>query len=592
MRITDMDKQLYKLLDKYSDAPDSPRGKALEKIIASSENAEMIIPVLGMQGMGKSTLINAVLGESILPSAADETTCVPVEVKYGEEEYAEVHFTEKTDVTIIHTSDELSEYVDNNYNPGNTKKVSRIVLFRRCELLRSGMVIVDLPGVGSMTQENADTTNRYIQNLCTAIFVIPTNPTIRKIETIFIKSVWSQFSKAVFVQNDWDESRREIKEAVEFNSAALRNIARELNTPFDGKITVVNAYNALSGRLKHDDEMVESSNINSLIKQIKELADCWDSSLESDVRSRIHYFIAYAKAEIDRRIQQIDMDEQALEEQLQAEYEEYRKANREFKKKIEELKEWVLDQKASCQNALFRKAEIHVGNISAQMTHGIENGVYDGPSLTEMFRHIQENESADFGNDCFDVLMDFKFALEEKMEGLGELVPENKTLNITIQDVNLDKKFKFEQFFTPVGSVGGGVGGVFAATGIGAAIGGPVGAVVGGIVGLCCSLAGGFLGKLFQTGVEDAREQQAKKAVEPQIKEVEKAYRKCVSEKIDQMTENILNELDEMVKKGKEEENRLLERSIECEKSDNTRDELESDRDQLEEMEKKLCLQM
>ena len=102
--------QLVDVLNKYSEEPNKV-GTVLRQAINNSENKEMIVPVLGMQGLGKSTLINALLRENILPSEVDETTCVPVEVKYGEEEKAEVHFENKSDITIVHTQAELAERV-------------------------------------------------------------------------------------------------------------------------------------------------------------------------------------------------------------------------------------------------------------------------------------------------------------------------------------------------------------------------------------------------------------------------------------------------------------------------------------------------
>ena len=180
------DQKLEDFLNRYSDVQESI-GTNLRRIIRNLDNSEVIIPVLGMQGMGKSTLINGLLKENILPNDADETTCVPVEVKFGTEECAKVHFFDSENIIVLHTREELNDYVDNNYNPANEKHVSFIELFRGNDMLKNGMVIVDLPGVGSLTKENENTTKRYVENLCSAIFVIPTVPTIRNKEYLFIK---------------------------------------------------------------------------------------------------------------------------------------------------------------------------------------------------------------------------------------------------------------------------------------------------------------------------------------------------------------------------------------------------------------------
>lgn len=97
-----VDDKLVEILDRYS-VPGQEVGASLKEAVLRSDNKELIIPVLGMQGMGKSTLINAILKEDIMPSEADETTCVPVEVKYGETEQAEVYFSSDTSTKIVHT---------------------------------------------------------------------------------------------------------------------------------------------------------------------------------------------------------------------------------------------------------------------------------------------------------------------------------------------------------------------------------------------------------------------------------------------------------------------------------------------------------
>ena len=89
---------------------------------------EILVPVLGIQGAGKSSFLNSILmDENVLPTDVDETTCVPVEVHYGENVHeAEVYFLGKPKQTI--KIEELEKYVHNDYNTANEMGVTKIIL--------------------------------------------------------------------------------------------------------------------------------------------------------------------------------------------------------------------------------------------------------------------------------------------------------------------------------------------------------------------------------------------------------------------------------------------------------------------------------
>lgn len=337
------DKKLVDFLDRYSDTQESV-GTNLLNVIKNSENSEVIIPVLGMQGMGKSTLINGLLEDNILPNDAEETTCVPVEVKFGENECAKVHFFDKSNVIIIHTREELNEYVDNNYNPANEKRVANIELFRNNSLLRNGMVIVDLPGVGSLTKENEKTTKRYVENMCSAIFVIPTVPTIRNKEALFIKSLWSQFSRAIFVQNDWGETHEEIKESLDFNNKVLSRIANELHNPYNNEIIIVNAYDAVYGALNKNQAMIQSSNIKALYDKLIQLSSKWEIERESFLTARTKMCIESAKCVILKRISDIGKSKEEKDKEDKKTIDAFIQGTNEIRNKINSLKKYLNDQ--------------------------------------------------------------------------------------------------------------------------------------------------------------------------------------------------------------------------------------------------------
>lgn len=549
-----LDKKLVDFLDRYSDTQESV-GTNLLHIIKNMDNAEVIIPVLGMQGMGKSTLINGLLKENILPNDADETTCVPVEVKFGTKECAIVHFFDKSNTITVHTREELNEYVDNNYNPANEKRVARIELFRNNEMLKNSMVIVDLPGVGSLTKENENTTKRYVENLCSAIFVIPTVPTIRNKESLFIKSLWSQFSKAIFVQNDWGETKDEIRESMDFNNKVLRNIAEELHNPYDNDIVLVNAYNAIAGSLSNDVALVNSSNIRTLYDKIMQLSSNWEKERENVIFTRLKLCIEFAKGIILKRLSDIGKSKEQIKLENDKKISEFNQGTIELLNKINALKSYLREQEDEIYFIAKAKSKECSKKIRAAIYKVIDSGVYDGEYLSSAFADIQEEETKDFMNEIIDLFMNIKFEVESRFDEIQQIEFENE-INIHSVEYSSDSSTKWEKGFQLAANIGGGVVGVlgagagaaaiYSALGI-AAASGPAGWVVAG-VGLAIYGVFSLLGWRVKKYVQSDRADKAKRQISEKIDEIELSLMKIIPEKYADFSLSCNETLDNILK--------------------------------------------
>lgn len=549
-----LDKKLVDFLDRYSDTQESV-GTNLLHIIKNMDNAEVIIPVLGMQGMGKSTLINGLLKENILPNDADETTCVPVEVKFGTKECAIVHFFDKSNTITVHTREELNEYVDNNYNPANEKRVARIELFRNNEMLKNGMVIVDLPGVGSLTKENENTTKRYVENLCSAIFVIPTVPTIRNKESLFIKSLWSQFSKAIFVQNDWGETKDEIRESMDFNNKVLRNIAEELHNPYDNDIVLVNAYNAIAGSLSNDVALVNSSNIRTLYDKIMQLSSNWEKERENVIFTRLKLCIEFVKGIILKRLSDIGKSKEQIKLENDKKISEFNQGTIELLNKINALKSYLREQEDEIYFIAKAKSKECSKKIRAAIYKVIDSGVYDGEYLSSAFADIQEEETKDFMNEIIDLFMNIKFEVESRFDEIQQIEFENE-INIHSVEYSSDSSTKWERGFQLAANIGGGVVGVlgagagaaaiYSALGI-AAASGPAGWVVAG-VGLAIYGVFSLLGWRVKKYVQSDRADKAKRQISEKIDEIELSLMKIIPEKYADFSLSCNETLDNILK--------------------------------------------
>ena len=561
------DSRLVQTLNVYTEPRDGeenkiPAGTALQNMFRNLQSNQMIVPVLGMQGMGKSTLINSILGKNILPNDADETTCVPVEVCYGETEYAEVFFKHRKTTEVVHTREELNSFVDNNENPANEKQVSKIVLHDNLPLLKNGMVIVDLPGVGSLTAENAETTNNYIKNLCTAIFVIPTTPTIRKQEVIFIKSVWSQFPTAIFVQNHWDESQRELQESVEYNTIILKKIAKELNTSYDGNIIVVNAYNALTGALQHDNEKVSKANLLALTSELDRFSDTWEKSMYQNMYGRLYYEIQNVQEIIKKRLHELDLSEEQIQQEREETLNQFKEQTKEIRRKIRDVEEYLDDAESNVKKLAKQKSEECASGIRKEVFRLIDSGITDGSQLSDAFRNFQEEYVPDALNGMFDEFQTIKFDLEEKLEELEAIQLENTMHSNTINFNNGDA-FKFEKAFAPAGAILGGIGGYVAM----GAIAGPIGVVVG----LTITIVGSIIGTISKKMTTANRAEKTKNEIAPSIDEIQSSVYNTIINEFSQIRTNISDILSQL-KDARREQQSQLEEKIYSVDAENTED--------------------
>ena len=555
-RDLNLDDSLVSVLDRYAEAS-APTGTLLRNALRNLQNGEMIVPVLGMQGMGKSTMINAILKENILPNDTDETTCVPVEVKYGEQEFAEAFFINSQNKEILHTREELNVFVDNNYNPANKKGVSRIVLYRKNELLKSGLVIVDLPGVGSLTKENETTTKRYVENLCTAIFVIPTVPTIRKMEALFIKAVWSQFTDAIFVQNNWSHPDREIEESVDWNTKKLKEIAREINNSFDESILVVNAYDGIKGALTHNQAMVDSSGINALLSKIVQLSENWQDDKQNAFENRIKLALLSTKQEICKRIENLDKTEEEIQNQKAAEYKKYCDETNRIKSLISEIKRYLEDKQDEIFVFSSKESEACAGRIRAQIFHLIDKGNVDGQRLSKAFEDIQNDEFEKTFEVLSSKLAEIKVDLEARLENLKDALSVDSN-NMESACFSKPKSFKFEKGIAFAFDLAGGIGGVVYAGPVAAALLGsnPAGWAIAAI-GLGIAAIASLTGHGIKKIVANNRASETKKEISPVIDKLECSLKNKIRDSYNDMKNNVEKSLGDILRQRSQEENSL-----------------------------------
>ena len=176
--------------------------------------------VLGQFKRGKSTFINSLLGDKVLPTSVVPLTSIVTLLKYGEEEVVEVLFNDGKKTTI--SRKQLEEYVTERGNPSNEKKVKHVEVSYPSGYLKDGVFIIDTPGVGSTFENNTEMTYNYLPRVDAALFLLAVDPPISQSEIAFLADVKDYVEKIFFVQNKIDYmNEEESKESMAFSKEVI-----------------------------------------------------------------------------------------------------------------------------------------------------------------------------------------------------------------------------------------------------------------------------------------------------------------------------------------------------------------------------------
>jgi hypothetical protein len=128
------------------------------------------LAVVGPFSRGKSSLMNAILGFDVLPTGILPHTSVITTVSYGPEELVLV-CCEGWSLPQKIQLDQLAEYVTENGNLGNQRRVTLAEIKLPGDILRHVLYFIDTPGLGSAIIANTETTERFLPEIDAAIFV-------------------------------------------------------------------------------------------------------------------------------------------------------------------------------------------------------------------------------------------------------------------------------------------------------------------------------------------------------------------------------------------------------------------------------------
>ena len=181
------------------------------ELAARVSEGRFYLACIGQFKRGKSTLINALIGEPVLPVGFIPVTAVPTVIRYGAHKKARIQFRDGKWQEI--DASDLNQYVSEEHNPENTKGVGGAEVFVPKALLSTGMCFVDTPGLGSVFTGNTAATQAFIPHIDAALVVVGADPPLAGEELALVEAVGRQVQNLILVLNKADRATEAEKAA-------------------------------------------------------------------------------------------------------------------------------------------------------------------------------------------------------------------------------------------------------------------------------------------------------------------------------------------------------------------------------------------
>ena len=283
-------------------------------LLIDTLNEPPLIAVIGQFSSGKSTFLNALLGQDILPSGLTPVTAKAVRLKFAKMPLLSVKFINGSE-SLLASSDltELNKLGE---------QVSGMTLYAPSEILKE-INFIDTPGLNSLRDADTKETKNTLKKVSGAIWLSLANNAAKASELESIKEILKANDlKAICLINQKDKLSEEELES-------LLKHARQTYGELFEDIIAISSKQALLG-ITNNNSLLEASNFNETLKAIKE---CFlDKSFkENFIKARAKKIVKLLTNEQEKHLEIYDnarfiLDEfsGSLDERLEAIKEEFK----------------------------------------------------------------------------------------------------------------------------------------------------------------------------------------------------------------------------------------------------------------------------
>jgi tRNA U34 5-carboxymethylaminomethyl modifying GTPase MnmE/TrmE len=346
------------------------------------------ILVVGEFKRGKSTFLNALLGQKVLPAKAAPCTAIVTVIRYGDQPGARVVFDDGRPDEVLSFDDFKQRYeltvddaTEQTIVTDRFAKIDHAVMSYPLELCHHRVELIDSPGLG----EHATRTKRtvgYLAHADAIIMVLDATMLLSEDELHFLTSVLLPrgLRNIFFVVNKWnmvtypDKDPDEVERDVRDLDARLRQHLTQFVTVsgrdlHHERIFRINALGALNGRLRHQPPAdVAATNVPVLEQSLQKFlienrARVRNENVLSNartVRDDISRFIATQLALAGKSLAQIEAEQRLIQPKLE-----------QLRSIREHIMKYLRDQAEILQSRLITSLTAHMNKMKEDLPQDV-----------------------------------------------------------------------------------------------------------------------------------------------------------------------------------------------------------------------------
>ncbi|MDD3324346.1 MAG: dynamin family protein [Sulfurospirillaceae bacterium] len=230
--------------------------EALNRLKMRAEEP-MKVAIVGQFSSGKSTFLNALLAQKILPTGITPVTSKVNYIRYADEIKIRIRYKDGRDEYRDISS--INRFTDQR---GEVEDIAYLTLYAPLEMLKD-IVFVDTPGLNSQVQTDTQTTKTVLQEVDGIIWLSLMDNAGKLSEVEALKDYLGAYqNKSLCVLNQKDRfTDEQIESAMHYVKGALGE--------FFSDIVAISASQALESR-SHDKMQLAKSQTKSFLKQLEE----------------------------------------------------------------------------------------------------------------------------------------------------------------------------------------------------------------------------------------------------------------------------------------------------------------------------------